>query len=1785
MIRTQGARRSNNPSIPREDKRSHNTTPSRRGSYPAQADPAPPTNLNPSILKRSQRKRTGRDPSHPNLASHRSSVSLQEDIARPFRSLSMADGQILGMFVRPTTAFIRKNKPAHLSPATASGQSTMTTPESNTSEQSSFDRPLRDLSPSPSGSDTERPLRKPSMADSQMLHPAKAKQPYGCIPGSVQFGLDSAPLESSIQTKRHRHLDLSQVSQPREPRSRGRKKSADSPDMPLKTHIQNQNPGCRRDAGYFSSEVRTVRRRPASQPTVAQASAAAQPSLHIPSNEVLIEDIKRGVRRRSHQLPYDPKSHQADASTQTSPPPAEASKRRRYQSAFQWLKDRRVGEEDLTQAFEGRITSCEAGVEAGLSANAKPHSEAGAPRRPFPQAHPRGITHSTTKRAPSVKPPPSSTQGSSTLWPDPSQLQCTPGLGSSTVSFPPKPLQCAIALEESPTPQEDRNMRQRSILPASSSRYNGTPSSISKGPTADAAPMQPIDPTAGTKSPSDPCLASIAQARKQTLGQAPRSFSDPLPITQAPANLSKDSAHQPNLCTLPHSHTVETQMGSWFQETGVTLAAPRTDTQKSERSQEILNDSSVSSAAASSNKFLHAPRPKRDYTNTVRRLEWISSDDHSDGMRASEKAPTEHAPQPLKASGQQLLTPTKHQQFPADSEGSEAAQYAVANTVRIDYQTVEHSRCWRDSQDTGSSGAGNISESRQPTAQRKSALWPSPGPSCFFKPLFFPPMSPTTWENEYARRHKWRVRKRALTDQLLEKAPKTAPDTGIIQPSEKRSPSLNEHDEAEGTALSSERVLQKPARIQFGDFVNVDAEASPRQAGPDDVSFSMPISQNGSSTPEVETPGTQELRQTQETSHESHMSRSLEKDWENFQEFDVRDQIQRSASASVPPAEHEALQWKEEYFRMSNSKGNGDARFDKWVATKLRESQLSQSEHVEAEHHCSEPMQHTDQALSPESICETKTNGVTNPEISMEPVESEEVVHHTELQQPTKPDTSFMERAESLEPAQQAGREYPTEQSQFTKSTQFAEPKQYAELEQAELGVSMGKILKAGSEDNQESAHKPEVMIGDITVDSPAKAAEEYSPEQDEHPATSASEAASQVRTLHVCGQSDKSKSSINWADLSSDEDDPEIGFLEWKERNLPGYHTPTQPRTKAAMEPEMPKEVEQKPRTSMPSPLPAQPIRVNPLKKMTWSQVVRGGSTQSETPAQGQNGNAALTSQPAKNTLSWCRGQAQPQKSVDEEFPALSKLEKGKDVDRRSWNSSLISEQSSQPSGDVGGKQAELLNPFSALQPQVKQFSATGEASSPKEESEWERDWVSAQEGEGESSKKAAARKPELMKQTIDDVEREDMARVWESEEALGDKYPGTSSHGDSDTFEVAPVKEPELVQQEDEGRITQKIGALVHHTSKESRGKKGNKKKKKKKKKKFKHITAADITEPGPFTTTTQADFPTTPRSPIPLSIIPLDCSSTSTFDLDNSSIPTPGGDASPGTKSAIESVEPSLLPPLSGSRKPLPREPPSSKQLRGWRRRQRQRQRQRQHNVLEEQPLPSPSAAAVRVRLSKTSIDDIVGSGRPLAEHIRVGPKARLPLPSFEGADDGNNAGVAGPPAYRWTPPRYASYEELEKMIAQYGVVEEAVFDIELCERIDEESANGDNGGDDAHEDDGGGNWNGSDDGDGSDDGHGGNNSGKGNGKKAAGDGNKIPEGSLNLGEDCDGDKMASERKRLRFTSDNVDKTSEILLQIQEHVVKFTPTDLHMTFKEWTRTVDEAWSGSDMKGKADG
>jgi len=238
-----------------------------------------------------------------------------------------------------------------------------------------------------------------------------------------------------------------------------------------------------------------------------------------------------------------------------------------------------------------------------------------------------------------------------------------------------------------------------------------------------------------------------------------------------------------------------------------------------------------------------------------------------------------------------------------------------------------------------------------------------------------------------------------------------------------------------------------------------------------------------------------------------------------------------------------------------------------------------------------------------------------------------------------------------------------------------------------------------------------------------------------------------------------------------------------------------------------------------------------------------------------------------------------------------------------------------------------------------------------------------------------------------------------------------------------------------------------------------------------------------------------------------------------------------------------------------------------------------------LLEEQPLPSPSAAAVRVRFSKTSIDDIVGSGRPLAEHIRVGPKARLPLPSFEGADGGNNAGVAGPPAYRWTPPRYASYEELEKMIAQYGVVEEAVFDIELGERIDEESANGDNGGDDAHEDDGGGNWNGSDDGDGSDDGHGGNNSGKGNGKKAAGDGNKIPEGSLNLGEDCDGDKMASERTRLRFTSDNVDKTSEILLQIQEHVVKFTPTDLHMTLKEWTRTVDEAWSGSDMKGKADG
>ncbi|KAK4248039.1 hypothetical protein C7999DRAFT_13943 [Corynascus novoguineensis] len=984
-------------------------------------------------------------------------------------------------------------------------------------------------------------------------------------------------------------------------------------------------------------------------------------------------------------------------------------------------------------------------------------------------------------------------------------------------------------------------------------------------------------------------------------------------------------------------------------------------------------------------------------------------------------------------------------------------------------------------------------------------------------------MSPTTWENEYARRHKRRVRKRALTDQLLEKAPKPAPDTGTIQMSKKHSSSLNKHDEAEETVLSSERVAPKPPRIQFGDFVNVDAETSPRQTVPDDVSFFMPISQNGSSTPEAETPGTQELRQTQESSHESHRSKSLEQDWENFQEeCDLRNRIQGSASASVQPAEHEALQWSEEYFRMPNSNGNGDARFDKWVVTKLRESQLSKSKHVEAEHHCSEPMQHTDQALSPESICETEANKVTNPEISMEPVQSEEAVHHTELQQPGKPDTSFMELAESLGPAQQMGRVYPTEQ-----------------------------------------------------------AAVEDSPEQDEHPAISALEAASQVQTVHVCGQSDKSKSSINWADLSSDEDDPEIGFLEWKERNLPGYHTPTQPRTEAAMEPEMPKEVDQEQRTSMPPPLPAQPVRVNPPKKMSWSQVVRGGSTQSKNPAQGRNGTAALPDQPAKNTLPWRRGQSQPQKSLDEEFPALSKLEKGKDVDRRSWNSSLISEQSSQPSGNVGEKQAELLNPFSVLQPLVEQFSATGDTGSPKEESEWERDWVSAQEGEGESSKKAATRKPEWMQQAIDDVEREDMARVWESEEALGDKCPGTSSHGESDNFETAPGKEPELVQQQDEGKIAQKTGALVQHTSKEPRGKKGNKKKKKK----FKHKTAADITEPGPFTTATQADFPTTPLSPIPLSIIPSDCSSTSTFDPEYSSILTPGGDASPATKSAVESMEPNLVPPLSGSRKPLPREPPSSKQLRGWRRRQRQRQRQRQHNVLEEQPLPSSSAAAVRVRLSKTSINDIVGSGRPLAEYIRVGPKARLPLPSFEGANDDNDAGVAGPPAYRWTPPRYASYEELEKMIAQYGVVEEAVFDIELGERMDDESANGDNGGDDAQEDGGGGNGNGPDDGDGSDDGHGSNNGGNGNDKKAADDGNKNPEGSLDLGEDCDGDEMASKRTRLRVTPDNVEKTSEILLQIQEHVAKFTPTDLHMTLKEWTRTVEEAWSGSDVKGKADG
>ncbi|KAL2162273.1 hypothetical protein VTH06DRAFT_7186 [Thermothelomyces fergusii] len=240
---------------------------------------------------------------------------------------------------------------------------------------------------------------------------------------------------------------------------------------------------------------------------------------------------------------------------------------------------------------------------------------------------------------------------------------------------------------------------------------------------------------------------------------------------------------------------------------------------------------------------------------------------------------------------------------------------------------------------------------------------------------------------------------------------------------------------------------------------------------------------------------------------------------------------------------------------------------------------------------------------------------------------------------------------------------------------------------------------------------------------------------------------AKKQQNASVPGPSKRIKSSFDWAEVSAD-DDPEIGFSEWKEKNLPDWQTQPPPRSEAARKPEKPSEAarehgalvsqaqparpeafvktKQEPSESQVSTAPSTETRLVQVaaesgpKKMLWSQVVRGSSTQSGTLAQAQRGSESMsTSDQKKSDTPWPRVQAQPSSGSQEEegFPALTTKDKGKQVDRRVWKKVQPSEQASVSTEKAKGKQAEPVNPFQALEPLVERSASSANSRSPKEE------------------------------------------------------------------------------------------------------------------------------------------------------------------------------------------------------------------------------------------------------------------------------------------------------------------------------------------------------------------------------------------------------------------------------------------------------------------------------------
>ncbi|KAL2149283.1 hypothetical protein VTH82DRAFT_8631 [Thermothelomyces myriococcoides] len=223
----------------------------------------------------------------------------------------------------------------------------------------------------------------------------------------------------------------------------------------------------------------------------------------------------------------------------------------------------------------------------------------------------------------------------------------------------------------------------------------------------------------------------------------------------------------------------------------------------------------------------------------------------------------------------------------------------------------------------------------------------------------------------------------------------------------------------------------------------------------------------------------------------------------------------------------------------------------------------------------------------------------------------------------------------------------------------------------------------------------------------------------------------------------------------------------------------------------------------------------------------------------------------------------------------------------------------------------------------------------------------------------------------------------------------------------------------------------------------------------------------------------------------------------------------------------------------------------------------QRQEQEGRAQQYQKPASPTPDVPVRLSNTSINEVIMGRISMLELLRVGPMARLLLPlpppssdSADGeADDGGRGRDNSELAYRWTPPRYARYEELERIIAQRGIAEEAVLDMELAEKSDNdnEGAEGDSN-------------------DGDDDGEGGDNR-DGHGDGEGGHDQDYQGG----GKDGENDKGGGYEAQ-DIAGEVVVRPSDVLQQIQRRVVDLIPADLGVTAEEWVRRVGEAWFRAD-------